>query len=282
MNPSLPIPADLHPAPQRRRAPFVAAISGKGGVGKTNLVANLAVAAAGLGARVLLVDGDLGLANLDVLLGLVPTRCVSEVLAGEVPLDEALVPGPRGVRLLPAASGRSDLAALGAAGLACLSARLEENAHRFDLVLLDIGAGVGPAALGLAALCDPILLVTNAEPTSLADAYATLKLLRSNPAAGRVELVVNSAADPAEGLRTHAQLARLAKRFLDDDLPLHGVIPRDPRLAEAVADQRTVVEKFPGSPASQGLVSMAARLLKRSTTTTPPPANGGRNHGAFD
>jgi flagellar biosynthesis protein FlhG len=281
VNPSPPIASDPPREPVRTRPPFVGAISGKGGVGKTNLIANLAVAASGLGARVLLVDGDLGLANLDVLLGLVPTRCVSEVLTGQVPLDEVLVPGPRGVRLLPAASGRSDLAALDAAGLACLSARLEENAHRFDLVLVDIGAGVGPAALGLAALCDPILLVTNAEPTSLADAYATLKLLRRNPAAGRIELVVNSAADPAEGLRTHAQLARLAKRFLDDELPLHGVLPRDPRLAEAVTEQRTVVEAFPGSPASQGLVAMAARLLRRSTTT-PPPANGGWTHGAFD
>ncbi len=281
MNPSAPIAADPTPRRPSKHARFVGAISGKGGVGKTNLMANLAVAASGLGARVLLVDGDLGLANLDVLLGLVPTRSISDVLCEDVPLDEALVPGPRGVRLLPAASGRADLAALDARGLARLAGRLEACSDRFDLVLVDIGAGVGPAALGLATLCDPILLVTNAEPTSLADAYATLKLLSADPDAGRIELVVNSALDPTEGLRTHAQLARLAKRFLDHALPLHGVLPRDPRLAEAVAEQRTVVEAFPGSPASQSLVAMAARLLKRSAAT-PPRANGGWTHGALD
>lgn len=263
------------------RAPFVGAISGKGGVGKTNLMANLAVAASGLGARVLLVDGDLGLANLDVLLGLVPTRSVSDVLDTDLPLDEVLVPGPRGVRLLPAASGRADLAALDPTQLARLAERLDASASRFDLILIDIGAGVGSAALGLAALCDPILLVTNPEPTSLADAYATLKLLRQDPTAGRIELVVNSAPDPTEGLRTHARLARLAKRFLDEGLPLHGVLPRDPRVGEAVVAQRTVVEAFPGSPVSQSLVAMAARLLKRSSAL-PSPTNGGWTHGAFD
>lgn len=238
---------------------LVAAVSGKGGVGKTNLVANLAVAAGGLGARVLLVDGDLGLANVDVLLGLVPRRSVADWLAAECPLRDVLVDGPRGIHVLPAASGRVDLAALDPVSLARLRGLLREAARDYDLVLVDAGAGVGPSVVGLAAVCDPVIVVTTPEPTSLADAYATLKVLHR---VTRLEVLVNVARDEAEARRTHAQLERVAGRFLGLAVPFRGFVPRDPRLADAVSRQRAVVDVYPSAISSQRLVALAAGLLR--------------------
>jgi flagellar biosynthesis protein FlhG len=250
-------------APARdARERLVAVVSGKGGVGKTNLVANLAVAAAGLRARVLVVDGDLGLSSLDVLLGLVAPWSVEDVLLGRCSLQGALVEGPRGVHLLPAASGRSDLAALGGAHLERLLRLLREAALDYDLVLVDAGPGVGPTALGLASRCARALLVTTPEPTSLADAYATLKLLvRASPRLP-IELVVNGVSDARRAGAVHARLERMALRFLDASLGLRGFLCQDARLAEAVSRQCAVVELFPTAPSSRQLVALAQGLLR--------------------
>jgi flagellar biosynthesis protein FlhG len=243
---------------------MLAVVSGKGGVGKTNLVANLAVAAAGRGRRVLVVDGDLGLANVDVLLGLVPTATVADVLAGRCTLEAALVTGPRGVHVLPAAAGRSELAALGGAGLDALMERLRAAAGAYDLVLIDAGAGVGPTVAGLAAACQRAWLVTTGEPTSLADAYAMLKVLRGIAPGLALELVVNQVAGEGAARRAHAHLARVAARFLGGALAYRGFVPRDARLADAVARQRAVVELFPGASASRQIVALADALLRES------------------
>jgi len=245
--------------------PFVAVLSGKGGVGKTNLVANLAVASAGLCQRVLVVDGDLGLANVDVLLGLVTPFTVEDVLLGRCRLEEALVEGPRGLRLLPAAAGRSDLAALHPDPVRRLMALLREAARDFDLVLVDAGAGIGPSVVGLASSCDRALLVTTPEPTSLADAYAALKLLaRASAGSLPVDLVVNEVRDEFQARATHARLERLAHRFLDASIGFRAFLPSDPRLADAVACQRAVVELFPAAPSSRRLVALARGLLRES------------------
>jgi flagellar biosynthesis protein FlhG len=244
------------------RNPLVAIASGKGGVGKTNLTANLAVAAAGLGARVLAVDGDLGLSNLDVLLGLAPPRSVADVIEGRCALEEALFEGPRGVRILPAAGGRAELAALAGARLEALVSCLWRASAAFDLVLVDAGAGIGPAVVGLACASARVLLVTTPEPTAFADAYATLKVLRqARPSLG-LELLVNEAPGEIEARRTHARLERMSQRFLGSGLAYAGELPSDPRLALAVAQQRAVVEAFPNAPVTRRLVRLAARLVR--------------------
>ena len=246
----------------RQGAQLVGVLSGKGGVGKTNLVVNVAVAAAGLGARVLVVDGDLGLANVDLLLGLTAPRNVSDVLSGECTLEEALLQGPRGIHLLPAASGRSDLTSLRPIGLSRLLVPLYRAAHRYDLVLADLGAGVGASVIGLAAACDRAILVTTSEPTSLADAYATLKVLGGEAPTLPVGVLVNSVRDEIEGRDAHARLERVAQRFLHRSPPFLGCVPRDSRLAEAVQLQQAVVEAFPTAASSRGLIQLAARLLR--------------------
>ncbi|MDJ0847862.1 MAG: MinD/ParA family protein [Myxococcota bacterium] len=242
----------------------VAAVSGKGGVGKTNLMANLAIASASLGARVLLVDGDLGLANVDVLLGLSPEQSLADVLEGRCSLDEALVAGPRGIHVLPAASARQDLAALDGAPLSGLRELLRRSARDYDLVLIDAGAGIGPTPLGLAVGCDPVLVVTTPEPISLADAYATLKVVHQTAPGSRLELVVNSVRDETEARRVHAQLERVTRRFLGLEIGFRGHLPHDPRLVEAVRSQQAVVEAFPNSAVARRMASLAAGLLRES------------------
>jgi flagellar biosynthesis protein FlhG len=240
---------------------WIAVVSGKGGVGKTNVVANLAIAAAGLGARPLVVDGDLGLANVDVLLGLAPPRSVGDALAGRCGIEDTLVDAPRGVRLLPAASARPDLATPGHGVLARLLALIHEVAAPHDLVLIDAGAGVGPAVTGLAAACDRVLAVTTPEPTSLADAYATFKVLRQNPLAPPVELIVNAASSAREARRTHDCLDVLARRFLGEGVRYRGWLPADPLLREAVARQRAAVEAFPTSRWARAVTALAESIL---------------------
>jgi flagellar biosynthesis protein FlhG len=242
-------------------AAIVGVVSGKGGVGKTNLVANVAVAGAALGARVLVVDGDLGLANLDVLLGLAPGRSSADVLAGACTLEEAIVEGPRGIHVLPAASGRAELTGLRPRELAHVLVPLFRASARYDLVLLDAGAGLGASVLALAASCDRVLVLTTPEPTSLADAYATLKVLGREAPRLPMDLVVNGVKSVAEAHRTHARLAKLAERFLAWSPRLVGYLPADRHLAEAVARQKAVVEAFPNAPASRELVRLAATLL---------------------
>lgn len=249
-------------------------VSGKGGVGKTNLVANLAVAAAGHGKKVLLVDGDLGLANVDVLLGLVARRSVADVLSEGCSFEDAVVEGPCGIDLLPAASGRMDLAAATPHALAALLLPLEEARTRYDWILVDAGAGVGPAVISLAASCDRLLLLTTPEPTALADAYATLKVLSREAPDVPVASVVNAVASEREAQVTHGHLERLAKRFLDLESPLAGWLPHDPLLAEAVSRQRAVVDLFPLSASAARIDELAGRLLRE------PPAgpNGPTGH----
>ena len=239
----------------------VAVVSGKGGVGKTHVVVSLAVAAAARGARVLVVDGDLGLATVDVLLGLVPERSVADVLSGESTIAGAVVEGPAGIHVLPAASGRSELASLGGHRLTRLVAALWQAAREYDLVLLDAGAGIGPSVIGLSAACTRGLLITTPEPTSLADAYATRKVLRHYAPALSLGLVVNKADGELDAHRTHVHLDRLSQRFLQAPLPFAGFLPRDPKVLAATLRQQPVPLAFPQAPFVRRLLPIADALL---------------------
>ena len=260
----------------RETGRLIAVLGGKGGVGKTNVATNLAVAAAGLGARVLLVDGDLGLANVDVLLGLTPRATSAEILSGDSDFDSAQLVGPAGLHVIPAASARMDLASSRPAQLKRLLAPLLAAGFRYDLVLIDIGSGVSAQVASLASVCDLAFLVTTPEPTSVTDAYGTLKVLRSVVPELRVELLVNIARDELEALATHRQLEQVGQRFLGHKIPLRGYLNRDPRLAEAVAAQRAVVEAFPSTKVSRQLIDLAAGLVQDIQSANPAPKRENR------
>jgi flagellar biosynthesis protein FlhG len=244
-----------------RRAQGALAVTGsKGGVGKTNLVANLAVALARWGRRVLVVDGDLGLSNLDVLLGLIPKRTIEHVVRGDAALADVLVEGPAGIRILPAASGIPELASLDGATRARLLTALAEGLELVDDLLIDTGAGLGETTLALQLAASRILLVTTPEPTSLVDAYATLKVLWSAEPTKPVDVVVNAAADDGDARGAYEQVARAARHFLGREPGWLGAVHRDPKLVEAVRRQRCVLELYPDAPASRCYEQLALRL----------------------
>lgn len=255
------------PNPERTGpARLVTILSGKGGVGKTSLSVNLAIAAAGQGARILLLDGDLGLANVDVMLGLVPASSAADVIEGHCRFEDAVVEGPGGIHVLPAASGRPDLLARSPGELGPLLLPLLAARQEYDLILADCGAGIGASVLSLAAACDEVLLVTTDEPTALADAYATLKVLGSEPA---ISVVVNAAANERRARSTYDQLVRMSERFLGTAPAFAAWLPHDRKLMESVSRQRALVELYPLSPAAIRIVELARDLLLRGCRVGP-------------
>ncbi|MFT5443476.1 MAG: flagellar biosynthesis protein FlhG [Myxococcota bacterium] len=240
---------------------LTAVVSGKGGVGKTNVVANVGVAAAALGARVLVVDGDMGLSNLDVLMGLSPKQSVIDVVRGRCTLEEAIVQGPKGVRLLPAGAGRNDLGVFEAGGTLRLVDELQAVAGQYDLILLDAGSGIGKVVIDLALLATQVVLVAVPEPTSFADAYATCKTLWATKPTLPIDALVNCSDTPKEGRQVHEHLERMCERFLHKPLGLLGTLPRDRRLRDAVTHQRVVVEAYPNSSIAKAFVALAQQLI---------------------
>jgi len=257
---------DLNPrlASSPARAPHVIAIaSGKGGVGKTNLTANLAVALAGRGLRVCVLDADLGLANLDVLYGLSPERSLRDVVRGECGLSDVVVEGPGGVRVIPAASGFEELTRLGADEQLRLLAEVDGLEDSVDMLLVDTAAGISANVLYFTAAATDALIVITPEPTSLTDAYALVKVLATRYGRRDFLVTVNMAAGEADAEAAFRRLARVAERFLRVRLEYQGYVPYDDALPRAVRHQHPVVLAAPRSPASQALAALAGRLAVR-------------------
>jgi len=241
----------------------IAVTSGKGGVGKTCVTVNLAVALARRGRRVLLIDADLGLANVDTLLGLHPRATLRQVLAGERGIDDVLLDGPAGVKIVPASSGFEDMARLGGREILQLLARFDELARDFDVALVDTGAGISPAVLCFALAADDKVIVATPEPTALTDAYALLKVLATRYGERDLGLLVNQARSRDDAARTFAHLSRVTERFLGL-VPRHlGYLPHDPELAESVRRQQAVLELAPRAPVSLALEALATVLGER-------------------
>ena len=236
---------------------LIAVASGKGGVGKTWLSISVAQALAQAGRPVLLVDGDLGLANVDVQLGLDPARDLGGVALGATSLAAAAFRHPSGFDVLAGRSGSGALAGLPAeAMLALLRPALAE----WPVVVLDLAAGLDRAVRALAAAADLLLVLATDEPTSLTDAYAVLNLHRRDRPAGDARVVVNQARDAGGGERTWAVLDRACHRFLGKGVPLAGVVRRDAKVPEAIRAQVPLLTRHPGSVAAGDVRALAAGL----------------------
>lgn len=255
------ISQSLPPAAATGNGRLIAVASGKGGVGKTWLAITLSHALALAGRRVLLVDADLGLANVDVQLGLEPGQGLPAVLARRVPVQEAARAHPAlGFDILAGCSGSGALAGSDEAAHRDLLDALRAAAPRWDDVVLDLGAGLDRGVRTLAAGADLLLVVATAEPTSLTDAYAVLKLHRRDRPGGDARLVVNQAADRASGERTWRGLDRACGSFLGGGVALAGVLRRDPRVPDAIRRQAPFLSRHPTSAAAADVEALRATI----------------------
>jgi flagellar biosynthesis protein FlhG len=253
----------------RRHVQVVAVTSGKGGVGKTNVVANLALALSLAGKRVLVLDADLGLGNLDVLLGLIPRYTLEHVLAGEKRLAEVLVRGPGGMLILPASSGVQDLTSLTREQQIVLQGELEQASVDIDVLLLDTGAGISSNVLFFAVAAQEILVVASPEPTSITDAYAVMKVLSHRFSERHFRLLVNMARSEREAREVYRKIGKVADRFLDISIDYVGYIPLDDHVQKAVCKQQSVVDAFPHAPASQAFHRVATAVRNWEPSVSP-------------
>ena len=239
----------------------IAVTSGKGGVGKTLVTVNVGIALAHRGLRVLIVDADLGLANVDTMLGLSPRATLRQVLSGEREITDVLLEGPAGVRIVPASSGFEDMARLGERKLCELLAHFDELAQSFDVALIDTAAGIAPSVLGFTLAADRKLVVATPDPTALTDAYALIKVLATRYGEVDTDVVVNLARSADEAKRTFGHLARVTERFLGFSPRSLGHLPSDPEAAASVRRQQAVLDLAPRAPVSLALDALASRLV---------------------
>ena len=256
-------PASL---PLKPLGKVLAVTSGKGGVGKTFVSANLAAALARRGLRVLVLDADLGLANLDVVLNLYPKMTLHDVFTGKAKLDEAIIKAPGGFSVLLAGSGMVEYSRLTPEVRDEFLRVMESLVPRFDVVLLDTGAGISDVVLFAVSLASEILLVVTPEPTSLTDAYATIKVLVGQQKRQNIRLIVNQTARMGDGRAITVQLQQVVDRFVPGEpgkpvkLIHMGDIPADPSVRQAVMRRQLLMQTSPGCPASLSLVQLAGKV----------------------
>ena len=240
----------------------IAVSSGKGGVGKTNVVANLAVALTRVGKRVLILDADLGLGNLDILLGLVPRHTIEDVLTGTHTLDEIVLKGPGGIHVLPASSGVPRLTALTHAQQLMIQEQLAQLTSEMDVLLIDTGAGISPNVTFFASAADETMIIVSPEPTSLTDAYALIKILALQYRERRFKVLVNQAKSPREAAEVFGKLDLAVDHFLHVTVELVGAIPYDDYVHLAVMQQKALSELFPDAPAAQAFKRLAHHVVQ--------------------
>lgn len=253
----------------------VAVTGGKGGVGKTSVAVNLSAALAAQGKRVLLFDGDMGLANVDVLLGLAPRHTLEHVLDGRCTLEEAVTETPLGFRILPGASGVARLASLSTPEHLGLVQAFSHLTAGIDVLVVDTAAGIADSVRQFCQAAQQVLVVLRDEPASLTDAYALIKLLNRHHGVRRFRILANMSPAPGAGEGLFRKLERVTNRFLDVVLEYAGEIPEDSFVRSAIREQRAVVNAYPSSPAARAFVRLARQVEKW------PLAHGPRGNVEF-
>ncbi len=277
-------PSRRAPAPARGQRPnppverpptlaqAIAITSGKGGVGKTNLAVNLAVCLARLGRRVCLLDGDLGLANADVLCNLTPRWTLEQVVSGRCRLTEAMLQAPGGFRLIPGACGVAGMADLGSPDRRALLENLVALEHVADDLVIDTAAGLGANVLAFVTAASRVLVVTTPEPTAMTDAYGMIKALNANAPGLGLSLVVNMVVNEAEGRSVFDRMNRVSRTFLGRTLQWGGAIPFDDAVREAIRHRVPFTLYAPDAPAAGAVDRLARSVL--GITGGPPPTGG--------
>jgi len=240
----------------------IAVTGGKGGVGKTNIAVNLGVSMSREGLDVLLLDADLGLANVDVILGMSVGPTLADVVAGTHKLADVIVEGPEGLRVVPASSGVARLATLDQSEQNELVRSFSEQIEAPDVLLVDTGAGIDTTVQTFVSACKTVVVVVCDEPASLTDAYALMKVLRNERGVRRFEILTNQIDNPSQGRQVYDRLTTVADKYLDVELGYLGAIPTDAYLRRAVQERAALVSMYPRSPAAVAIRDAGRRLSR--------------------
>mgnify|MGYP000085433250 FL=1 len=237
----------------------IAVTGGKGGIGKSNVSINLALALSAMGRRVVVLDADLGLANIDVLLGITSNRNLADVLSGECGLRDVMVDGPGGIKVVPASSGTQKMVALGPLEHAGLINAFSDISNDLDVLIVDTAAGISDGVVSFLRAAQEILVVVVDEPTSITDSYALIKLLNRDYGIHRFRVLANMVKTQQEGRHLYSKLVKVTDRFLDVALQYVGSIPFDEAVKKSVQRQRAVLDAYPRAKASLAYKSLAQK-----------------------
>ncbi len=241
----------------------VAITSGKGGVGKSHITLNLALALQKLGQRTIILDADLGLANINILLGYEPSYTLWDVVQQHLSIRDVLQKGPLGLRIIPGASGISRLASLEAKEIQGVIEGFQELESECDWLLVDTAAGISPGVLSFVLAADEALIVTNPEPPALADAYGLIKSIWQVQGRVSLQLIMNRSASLRSGEEMGMRVISLTKKMLNQDVGFFGAVREDSHTSRAIARQTPLVLLYPASPAAQDIGDMAERMIHR-------------------
>lgn len=261
------------PTPSSKITRSFSFTSGKGGVGKTNIVINLAIQLAKKGKRVFIIDADLGLANIDIMLNIAPEYTIEDVLMGKKHIKDIIIKGPLGISILPASSGISEMQSLTGQQQMSMFKALSSLRTHYDYLLIDTGAGIASNVLRFNAAADEICVVTNPEPTAITDAYALMKIMSTKYQVNSFNLIVNQSA-PAEARDVYNRLVTVLNKFLTVQLELIGSIPRDPNFIKAVKKQTPLSILLPNSSTSKSFEKIAFQIDSISGESIPKEQNG--------
>ncbi|UTA49502.1 MinD/ParA family protein [Simiduia sp. 21SJ11W-1] len=240
----------------------IAVTGGKGGVGKSNISVNMSIALAQLGRRVMLLDADLGLANVDVLLGIRAEKTLADVLSGDCSLRDVLIKGPGGIRIVPASSGVQQMASLSRQQHGALIRAFSDISDQLDVLVIDTAAGISDTVVSFVRAANEALVVVCDEPSSVTDAYALIKLLHKDAGMQRFRVVANMTRTSTEGKKLVHRLQQVCDKFLDVALQFEGAIPFDESVRKAVQHQRALVEYAPQAKASSAIRALAERVAQ--------------------
>lgn len=238
----------------------IAVTGGKGGVGKSNVSVNLGIALSELGRRVVILDADLGLANIDILLGISSNKTIENVLQGECDLMDIMVNGPGGIKIVPASSGTQKLSQLNTMEHAGLIQAFSDIGDDIDVLIIDTAAGISDTVLSFVRASQEVLVVVTDEPTSITDAYAQIKLLNRDYGLFRFRVVANMVKSSQDGMALFAKLTKVTDRFLDVALQYVGAVPSDDAVKRAVQRQKAVIEAYPRSKAATSFRAIAKKV----------------------
>ena len=254
-----------------KRTRIVVVTSGKGGVGKTNLALNLAISLGELDKKVILLDADMGLANVDIILGMVPKYNLYHVIKQEKELKDIIMSGPKGVQIIPGGSGIFQMANLSEYQLKQVISELGKLDGECEVMIVDTGAGIANNVLSFALMADDIIVLTTPEPTSLTDAYGIIKTAVTREARGKYHLVVNRASSDSQGVMVGQKLKTVCERFLGVEVNVLGFVPEDRSVHSAVMKQEALVVHAPDSVAAQNIRGIACRLCEKNGTEITKP-----------